>query len=245
MVDAMVLQKIRTALAAAACLAAFVSDTPPVAAAQHAGGVAQVVLSHDRWTWPLDPVPHVVRYFEPPRSPYGPGHRGVDLAGEVAQPVLSIGAGTVSFAGSVAGRGIVVVDHGRLRSTYEPVTARVAAGDIVVGGQLIGFLQLPHSHCAPAACQHLGVRRADAYVDPLTLLGPRPVRLKPWAGLPDDPPAGPEGRGLVLPDGGWPGGRRSSGLRVATAAGLRAGLEGGAAAKPRGCAGQARGCAWA
>ncbi len=154
-----------------------------------------------RWDWPLDPIPHVVRYFEPPSSPYGAGHRGVDLAGDVAQQVLAIGDGTVAFAGSVAGSGVVVVEHGTLRSTYQPVTAVVSVGDEVRIGQPIGFLQLLHSHCAPAACLHLGVRRGDAYLDPLTLLGARPVRLKPLDGLGDgrrlvtipEPTARPEG----------------------------------------------------
>src|SRR3954471_12809427 len=31
--------------------------------------------------WPLQPEPAVVHGFDPPDSPYGPGHRGVDLLG--------------------------------------------------------------------------------------------------------------------------------------------------------------------
>jgi len=31
--------------------------------------------------WPLVPEPDVVEGFDPPDSPYGAGHRGVDLAG--------------------------------------------------------------------------------------------------------------------------------------------------------------------
>src|SRR3954449_5146045 len=33
------------------------------------------------WSWPLDRRPAVTRTFDAPVSPYGPGHRGVDLAG--------------------------------------------------------------------------------------------------------------------------------------------------------------------
>lgn len=135
------------------------------------------------WVWPLDPLPRVVRSFEPPTSPYGPGHRGVDLAGSVGQSVLSIASGIVTFSGSIAGRGVLVVDHGRLSSTYQPVSALVDVGDVVVGGQPVGALQLVHSHCAPDACLHLGVRHGDVYVDPLRLLPARPVRLKPLGGL--------------------------------------------------------------
>jgi murein DD-endopeptidase MepM/ murein hydrolase activator NlpD len=135
------------------------------------------------WVWPLDPPPQVVRGFEPPTTPYGPGHRGVDLLGAAGQRVLSIGVGTVTFAGPVAGRGVVVVDHGRVSSTYQPVTASVRVGDHVTAGAMLGWLQGLHSHCLPAACLHLGLRRGDRYLDPLRLLPRRPVRLKPLNGL--------------------------------------------------------------
>ncbi|HRD62772.1 MAG TPA: hypothetical protein PL137_17850, partial [Nocardioides sp.] len=55
--------------------------------------------------WPLQPEPEVIRPFEPPDSPYGPGHRGVDLLGAAGQAVLTALPGTVTYAGSLAGRG--------------------------------------------------------------------------------------------------------------------------------------------
>ena len=78
--------------------------------------------------WPLDPQPTVVTGFDPPDAPWGAGHRGVDLLGRPGQPVHSALAGTVTFAGTLAGRGVVVVDHGSTRTTYEPVDASVAVG---------------------------------------------------------------------------------------------------------------------
>jgi murein DD-endopeptidase MepM/ murein hydrolase activator NlpD len=81
----------------------------------------------------------------------------------------------------IAGRGVVVVAHGRLRSTYEPVSAAVADGDIVSGGQQIGVLASVGSHCPPEACLHVGVIRGSVYVDPLSLLPEPPIRLKPLA----------------------------------------------------------------
>ena len=60
------------------------------------------------WTWPLDPRPEVVEAFDPPDDRYGSGHRGVDLAGRVGQPVLAVTDGRVSFVGMIAGRGVVV-----------------------------------------------------------------------------------------------------------------------------------------
>jgi hypothetical protein len=151
----------------------------PVGAASAAAPSPAPASVHRTWVWPLQPVPAVVQGFEPPARPWDAGHRGVDLLGWAAEPVLAIGAGTVRFAAPLAGRGVVVVDHGGLRSTYEPVTAAVHRGDIVDAGEVIGLLQTPYSHCVPEVCLHLGLRRGSVYLDPLDLLGPRPVRLKP------------------------------------------------------------------
>ena len=106
---------------------------------------------------------------------------------------MSIAAGDVTVATPVAGRGVVVVSHGSLRSTYEPVTASVHVGQHIVAGQVIGLLQTTQSHCLPAVCLHLGLRRGGVYLDPLSVLGSRPVRLKPLTlpGRPDDDHGGP------------------------------------------------------
>jgi murein DD-endopeptidase MepM/ murein hydrolase activator NlpD len=137
-------------------------------------------------TWPLRPGPEVVASFDPPDGPYGAGHRGVDLAGSPGQTVHAALAGTVSFAGAIAGRGVVVVAHGPTRTTYEPVTASVDVGDPVGGGSPIGTLQLPGSHCFPRACLHWGwIEGADTYLDPLRLVGVGPMRLLPlWREAP-------------------------------------------------------------
>jgi murein DD-endopeptidase MepM/ murein hydrolase activator NlpD len=130
-------------------------------------------------TWPLSPEPEVLAEFDPPASRWGAGHRGVDLAGSVGQPVLAAQAGTVRFAGRIAGRGVVVVDHGATRTTYEPVAASVAVGDRVAAGAVLGRLELLGSHCLPRACLHWGLVRGKTYLDPLTLVGAGPVRLLP------------------------------------------------------------------
>jgi murein DD-endopeptidase MepM/ murein hydrolase activator NlpD len=151
-------------------LASTAAGAVSASAAQPSGAV---------WVWPLQPTPRVVRPFEPPSAPWTSGHRGVDLLGSPAQAVHAIGAGDVTYAGTIAGRGVVVVRHEDVRSSYEPVTASVHAGEHVSAGQVIGVLQTTGSHCAPQACLHLGLRRGTRYLDPLALLGPRPVRLKP------------------------------------------------------------------
>ncbi len=153
--------------------------------------------------WPLDPVPEVVAGFDPPSSTWGAGHRGVDLLGTVGQPVRTALPGTVSFAGSIAGRGVVVVDHGDTRTTYEPVRAGVAVGDAVGAGDRIGVLQLPGSHCFPRACLHWGWLRGTTYLDPLGLVGAGPVRLLPlWREVPVDVGPSPVPR-PALPYAGW------------------------------------------
>jgi murein DD-endopeptidase MepM/ murein hydrolase activator NlpD len=134
--------------------------------------------------WPLDPRPEVVSRFDPPETRWGAGHRGVDLAGHVGEPVRAAAPGRVTFAGRLAGRGVVVVDHGGTRITYEPVAASVAVGDSVDAGAVLGRLELFASHCFPRACLHWGlIEGAEHYLDPLTLVGAGPVRLLPLDGV--------------------------------------------------------------
>src|SRR6185369_11722686 len=90
------------------------------------------------------------------------------------------GAGTVRFAGMIAGVGVVSVDHADgLRTTYQPVAPTVRAGQPVAAGDPIGVLVAGHPGCPVAACLHWGLRRGDAYLDPLALLGLARVRLLP------------------------------------------------------------------
>lgn len=133
--------------------------------------------------WPLQPPPHVERGFDPPTSPWGAGHRGVDLLGRVGQVVHAAEAGRVSFVGRIAGVAIVVVDHGVTRTTYEPVTPAVSVGDRVRVGEPIGHLALFGSHCFPRACLHWGlIEGAERYLDPLSLVGGGPIVLLPLSG---------------------------------------------------------------
>lgn len=129
------------------------------------------------------PVPAaVLTRFRAPASRYGAGHRGVDLAAAVGSVVHSAGAGVVTHAGLVAGRGTVTVQHaGGLRTTYEPVTETVRTGQGVAAGQPIGTLQAGHASCLPASCLHWGARLPDdSYLDPMGLINGLQVRLLPW-----------------------------------------------------------------
>ena len=158
------------------------AETPARSAAR-AAGLPERPAPAAGWGWPLDPEPAVVVSFRAPPTPWGAGHRGVDLAAAVGQPVLSAGGGRVTFAGSVAGRGVVVVTHpGGVRTSYEPVDRRVGVGTAVARGDPVGRVARVGAglgHCAPRTCLHWGVRRGSRYVDPLTLVGRGPPVLLP------------------------------------------------------------------
>jgi len=138
----------------------------------------------DRLEWPLRPRPAVTRTFDAPSPNWQPGHRGVDLAGVPGQRVYAAAPGTVVFAGELAGRPVVSIAHpGGLRTSYEPVTAAVRAGQRVDTGTTLGELRAGHAGCPAPACLHWGAMwgpasRAD-YVDPLGLVASTPIRLKP------------------------------------------------------------------
>lgn len=227
-----------TALPLAVAAALVTALVPALASTTPAG--TDVPTIRDRaaesagvWVWPLQPRPEVVRPFDPPDDPWGSGHRGVDLLGRKGQAVRAAGAGTVTYAGMLAGRGVVAVTHGRLRTTYEPVRASVHKGDHVDAAQPIGRLRAG-GHCTPRVCLHWGLLDGSEYLDPLSLVAAGPPRLLPLtpartgrqvAGSPADaspvdasqvhPPrasGGPDGS--AAPDGpspGEPGGLRSGG----------------------------------
>jgi murein DD-endopeptidase MepM/ murein hydrolase activator NlpD len=137
--------------------------------------------------------PRIVRGWLPPPSVYGRGHRGVDLAARAGEPVRAAAPGRVSFAGPVAGRGVLSIAVSGtgappLVITYEPVVPLVAKGDTVRAGQPVARLDTGPFHC-PAGCLHWGLLRAGVYLDPLSLLPPgllrpAPSRLLPLWGRP-------------------------------------------------------------
>lgn len=126
----------------------------------------------------------MTRIFNAPAPNWNRGHRGVDLAATPRQAVYAAAAGTVVFAGELAGRPLVSIAHpGGLRTSYEPVKPTVRVGQVVSDGAVIGELEPGHAGCPAAACLHWGAMwgpaaRAD-YIDPLGLLASTPIRLKP------------------------------------------------------------------
>ncbi|HWF41808.1 MAG TPA: M23 family metallopeptidase [Acidothermaceae bacterium] len=147
------------------------------AAAQTAGASAQLQP-------PLPAPLTVTRTFAPPLHPWAAGNRGVDLAAHVGESVSAATAGLVIYAGLLAGRGVISIRDGSLRTTYEPVDPVVHAGDNVVAGQLIGYVSAAADSCgSPGSCLHWGALQSGEYVDPMRLLRAPRVRLLPiWSG---------------------------------------------------------------
>ncbi len=112
--------------------------------------------------------------FRMENGPYGAGNFGLEYETSPGDPVLAIGSGIVSFAGSVAGRLAVTVQHpdGRRSSLTGLSAVAVQAGDLVVQGQFLG---------RALSRLHLGLRERDRYVDPALFLGviQRRARLVP------------------------------------------------------------------
>jgi murein DD-endopeptidase MepM/ murein hydrolase activator NlpD len=132
----------------------------------------------EQWGWPVPPPIRVVAPFRAPPTPYAAGHRGIDIAAERGADVVAPAAGVVSFAGPVAGRGVVAIDHGDgVVSAIEPVEAVVSAGTRVAAGDVIGTVS-SGGHC-DGRCVHFGVRVHGEYVSPFLFLGglPRAVLL--------------------------------------------------------------------
>src|SRR5512134_394280 len=116
------------------------------------------------WVWPV--VGPLLRGFDPPDSPYGSGHRGIDIAAATGTAVLAPANGTVTFAGPVGGNLFLTIDHGGgLESTYSWLASVVARrGQVVTQGQVVATSGTGHTG-AVVPHLHLGVRLDDAYVD--------------------------------------------------------------------------------
>lgn len=142
----------------------------------------------------LPPLPGtVLRGFQVGEKNWMPGHRGVDLAGHPGQAVVAAASGTISWVGVIAGVPMMTVQHpDGLRTTYQPVEARLPPGSAVAAGQVIAVLV--EGHCIGQACLHWGLRDGETYLDPLAWLGglfDGEVRLLPRSAVPRQlPPPG-------------------------------------------------------
>lgn len=142
------------------------------------GGTA---LPDRDWTWPVDEARSVTEPFRPPAHAYGPGHRGVDIAG--SGDLRAPADGVVAFAGTVADRALLTIDHGNgLVTTYEPAVTALSPGTPVRRGEIVARTS-SGGHTRPGSL-HVGVRWNDVYINPMLLFGgvPRAVLLPCGAG---------------------------------------------------------------
>jgi hypothetical protein len=112
----------------------------------------------------------VVDPYRPPACRWCPGNRGIDYATSPGDPVRAAASGVVAFAGQVAGRLVIVVNHpDGLRTTYDGVAAlATSVGAPVQADDVIGLA---------ADRLHFGVRRGDNYLDPGLYLAVTPAAL--------------------------------------------------------------------
>ncbi len=146
--------------------------------------------------------------FRPPTGPYGAGNRGLDYDTTAGDVVRASAAGTVVFAGPVAGSLHVTVRHADgVRTSYSFLEAvSTIVGATVAAGDPVG---------TAGEHLHFGARAGDAYFDPAALFGgAATVELLPFEVPPGSTPdaearalvgiAFSDGRGLSV-DGPGPG----------------------------------------
>ena len=121
--------------------------------------------------------------FRRPATPYGPGNRGLEYDTEPGDVVTAAAPGTVTFAGQVAGRRYVTVQHADgIRTTYGPlgrIAPGVRRGSALDAGDPVG---------TAGELVLWSASLGDVYLDPAVLLaasGTGRVRLVP------DRPLGP------------------------------------------------------
>ena len=127
--------------------------------------------AYGTYAWPV--VGPVLRGFEAPQDPYGPGHRGIDIGAPFGTDLVAAQDGTVAFAGWVAGSLFVSIEHDDgVRTTYSWLSGLIIEkGDVVTRGQIIGQTGQGHPGSLTPHL-HFGARVGDTYIDPMLLLEP-------------------------------------------------------------------------
>ncbi len=123
------------------------------------------------YRWPVRGP--VIQGFEPPESPYGSGHRGIDIAVPVETPILAPASGVVAFAGKIGSALYLSLDHpDGVRTTFSWLSSvAVRKGDRVVTGDVVAASGEGHAGSAVPHL-HLGARYGGDYIDPVPLFEP-------------------------------------------------------------------------
>jgi murein DD-endopeptidase MepM/ murein hydrolase activator NlpD len=122
--------------------------------------------------WPL--AGPITQYFGQTLTRYGT-HQGIDIDGDVGDPVIAARSGVVLVAGYAdeCGGLQVRIDHGGgLLTWYRHLSViDVGVGDAVTAGRLLG--RVGATGCATGSHLHFGVSLDGEFVDPLRYLPPR------------------------------------------------------------------------
>jgi murein DD-endopeptidase MepM/ murein hydrolase activator NlpD len=150
----------------AAAVASFTVEARPAARTIGGGGATS------GWTWPL--AGPITQYFGQTLTQYGT-HQGIDIDGDVGDPVTAARSGVVIVAGYAdeCGGLQVRIDHGGgLLTWYRHLSAiDVGVGDAVTAGSQLG--QVGATGCATGSHLHFGVSLDGEFVDPLRYLTAR------------------------------------------------------------------------
>ncbi|MDO4910953.1 MAG: peptidoglycan DD-metalloendopeptidase family protein [Corynebacterium sp.] len=132
---------------------------------------AASILS-DPYSPPLYGPLKVTKPFAKPEKNWLPGHRGVDLAALPGSAIYAPASGVIHYSGVINGVATVSIMHfDGIRTTYQAVSTTLSKGDPVVRGVPFGVLV--------AGDLNWGAIYAGEYIDPMSLLKPPKIRLKP------------------------------------------------------------------
>ncbi len=98
-------------------------------------------------------------------------HHGIDIAGDIGDPIKACAAGTVTFAGNkpVYGRTVIIAHPDGKETLYAHLqTIKVSKGDSVARGQVIATVGMTGRTTGPHV--HLEVRNKGELCNPLTYL---------------------------------------------------------------------------
>ncbi len=157
------------------------------------------------WTTPI-PAMEIIGAFDLPDEPWLKGHRGIDVLAVENEPLRAPTAGTIRFAGSVAGMDTlsILTESGHVLS-FQPASTSMRKGEAFSAGERIGAVGAG-GHCE-RSCLHIGAWPAETdqrYVDPAKLFGQEQSVLLPLSRKPAEEPTG-GGDATTSGAGAWGG----------------------------------------
>lgn len=139
------------------------------------------------WQAPLDAPLSLINPYRQPNSDFSAGHRGVDYAVRLGQPIYAPTDAKIHFSGFVVNRWLLSLktESGDLLE-FEPACSALSVGTSVSVGEQIATActagQTYRGHCEQIRCLHFSLRTERGYLSPLVRYG----ALAPSVLLPTD-----------------------------------------------------------